>query len=90
MSDGIRVIHTEDKEGQGGVAVLLSERVAGYVVNFKSHKDRLLLVKIQADPVDITIIQVYMPTSTNEEEEADVMYEVIDENRIMQEEGIIE
>ena len=50
-------------EGQGGVAVLLSERVAGCVVNIENHKDRLLLVKIEADPVNIMIIQ-YTPTST--------------------------
>ena len=77
MSDGISVIYTEGREGQDGVAVLLSERVAGCVVNIENHKDRLLIVKIEADPVDIMIIQVYMPTSAREDDEVDGMYEVI-------------
>ena len=48
-------------------------------MNIENYKDKLLLVKIKADPVDIMIIQVYMPTSTSEEEEVDEMYEVIEE-----------
>ena len=34
-------------------------------------------MKLEADPVDIMIIHVYMPTLTSEEEEVDEMYEVI-------------
>jgi len=43
------------------------------------HKDRLLMVGIKAYPVDIMIVQVYMPTTASEEEEVDNLYEIIEE-----------
>jgi len=33
--------------------------------------DRRLMVKIKAEPVDVDVIQVYMPTSDHDEEEKD-------------------
>ena len=39
----------------------------------------LIKVKIKAEPVDIMIIQVYMPTTNHEEEEVENMYESLEE-----------
>jgi len=77
MSEGIRVIHTEGKGGQSGVAILLEEKVAKCVTRIENYKDRLLMVGIKAYPVDIMIVQVYMPTTACEEEEVDNLYEII-------------
>ena len=79
MSEGIRVIYTEERNGQSGVAVLLNEKIAGCVTKIESYKDRILVVEIKAYPVDIKIIQVYMPTTASEEEEVEEIYEVIEE-----------
>jgi exonuclease III len=73
------VIHTEGKGGQSGVAILLEERIAKCVTKIEHHEDRLLMVELRAYPVDITVLQVYMPTSASEEEEVDEIYEVIEE-----------
>src|SRR6218665_3602860 len=78
-SDGVRVIYTEGKGGQSGVAILLEERIAKCVIRAESYKDRLLMLMIKAYPVDIVVIQVYMPTGASEEEEVDSIYEVIEE-----------
>src|SRR6218665_3525325 len=78
-SDGVRVIYTEGKGGQSGVAILLEERIAKCVIRTESYKDRLLMVMIKAYPVDIVVMQVYMPTGASEEEEVDSIYEVIEE-----------
>src|SRR6218665_1681799 len=78
-SDGGRAIYTEAKGGQSGVAVLLEERIAKCVIRAESYKDRLLMVMIKAYPVDIVVMQVYMPTGASEEEEVDNIYEVIEE-----------
>src|ERR1043165_764842 len=75
MSEGIRVIYSEDNKGQSGVAILLEDRVANCVTEIERSGDRLLSVRIQAFPVDIVIMQVYMPTTTHEEEEVDEIYE---------------
>ena len=79
VSDGVRVIYTEGREGQSGVAILLEERVAKCVTKVEHHQDRLLMIEIRAYPVDITVLQVYMPTTACEEEEVDDIYEVIED-----------
>ena len=38
-----------------------------------------MMIKINAEPVDIMIIQVYMPTSTADEEDIEQMYDQIEE-----------
>ena len=66
-SEGIRILYAGGEENQNGVAILLSERVARCVTGIERHKDRMIKVTIRAHPVDITVIQVYMPTSTHDE-----------------------
>src|SRR6476661_9971545 len=41
--------------------------------------DRLMMIKLNAEPVDVVIIQVYMPTTEHDDEEVDQMYEQIEE-----------
>ena len=47
------------KERQRGVGVLLDESTARNVIKVTQHSDRFLLVKLDAEPVDIVVIQVY-------------------------------
>ena len=42
------------------------------------QSDHILLVMIQAEPADLVIIQVYMPTSTHKANEMEEMYEQLD------------
>ena len=77
-SDGIKMICTAAKQGQGGVAILLDRETSMRVTKIVLENDRLLLVKIQAEPADLVIIQVYMPTSTHEDREVEDMYEQVD------------
>ena len=79
MSNNIRVIYAGGNESQRGVAVLLDNETAKRVTTVVQHSDRLILVKIQAEPVDIVIIQVYMPTSTHSDEEVEDVYEQLEE-----------
>lgn len=86
VSDGIRIITSGGEQHQKGVAIMLSEEMAGEVLQVKQCSDRLMMVKIRALPVDIVIIQVYMPTTQHDDEEIDQMYEQI-ENLIDQQKG---
>ena len=79
MSEGIRVIYTEGSNGQNGVAILLEEEVAKCITRVETFKDRLVMVVIKAHPVDMVVIQVYMPTTAHEEEDVDNIYEVLEE-----------
>jgi hypothetical protein len=84
-SDSIRVIYSGGKESQRGVAILLDSTVAKRVTRIIQHSDRLVMVKVQAEPTDLVIIQVYMPTTGHDDEEVDNVYEelenIIDEQK---------
>ena len=79
MSDGMRVIYAGGNENQRGVAVILDGETAKRVTKIVQHSDRLILVKIQAEPVDLVVIQIYMPTSDHEDEEVEELYEELEE-----------
>ena len=78
-SDGIRIIHTGGENSQNGVAVLVEEKIARSIIKIERYGSRMIEVKIKAEPVDIVIIQIYMPTTTHEDEEVDDMYERLEE-----------
>jgi len=79
VSEGVRVIYTGGEESKNGVAILLGERVAKCVDKVERQGDRMIVVTVRAHPVNIVIMQVYMPTTTHEEEEVDSIYEMIEE-----------
>jgi len=73
-SDQFRVIHSGGEESQRGVAIILDKRTANTVEKIRCKGDRLLLVKLKGKPVDLRILQVYMPTSGHRDEEVEEMY----------------
>ena len=77
-SDEFRVIHSGSTGGQKGVALILDKEFGKRVKKIVNHSDRLLLVRVEADPVDIVLLQVYMPTSAEKDEEIESMYEQIE------------
>ena len=79
VSDGVRVMYSGGKESQRGVAVIVDSETAKRVTKVIPHSDRMMLVRIKAEPVDIVVIQVYMPTSDHEDEEVEGMYEELEE-----------
>ena len=60
---------------RNGVAIIFSRRVqnAALVCNLKN--DRMISVHFQGKPFNITVIQVYAPTSNTEEAEVEWFYE---------------
>ena len=79
MSDDVRVIFAGGEESQRGVAVVLDKDTAKRVTKIIQHSDRLVMVKIEAKPVDLVIFQLYMPTSDHEDEEVEELYEALEE-----------
>lgn len=49
------------------------------VTKILHHIDRLLLVKLKTDPVDLLVIQVYIPTSAYKDEDIDKFYDEMEE-----------
>ena len=60
-SDDFRVIYSVGEEMQRGVAIILDRDTARRVMSVDQISDRLMVVKIQGEPIDIVLIQIYMP-----------------------------
>ena len=66
--------NSDDHFGQesfrrNGVALIVNRRVQNAVLGCSLKNDRMILVHFQGKPFNITVIQVYVPTTNAEEEE---------------------
>ena len=60
---------------RNGVAIIVNKRVQNAVLGYNLKNDRMISVHFQGKPFNITIIQVYVPTSNAEEAEVEWSYE---------------
>ena len=56
---------------RNGVAIIVNERVRNAVLWCSLKNDRMISVRLQGKPLNITVIQVYAPTSNPEEVEVE-------------------
>ena len=57
------------------VAMMVNKRVWNAVLGCNLQNDRMISVRFQGKPFNITVIQVYAPTSNAEEAEVEELYE---------------
>ena len=57
------------------VSIIVNKRVQNAVLGCNLKKDRMISVHFQAKPFNITVIQVYAPTSNTGEAEIEWFYE---------------
>ena len=60
---------------RNGVAMMVNKRVRNAVLGCSLKNDRMISVCCQSKPLNITVIQVYAPTSNAEEAEVEPFYE---------------
>ena len=60
---------------ENGAAIIVNKRVQNTVLGCTLKKDRMISVRFQGKPVNITVIQAYAPTSNAEEAEVEWFYE---------------
>ena len=60
---------------RNGVAIMVIRRVRNAVLGHNLKNDRMISVRLQGKPFNITVIQVYAPTSNAEETEVEWFYE---------------
>ena len=60
---------------RNGVAIMVSKRVQNAVLGCNLKNDKMISVRFQGKPFNITIIQAYAPTSNAEEAEVERFYE---------------
>ena len=60
---------------RNGVAIMVNKRLRNAVLGCNLKNDRMISVRFQGKPFNITVIQVYAPTSNAEEAEVERFYE---------------
>jgi exonuclease III len=73
------------EELERGVTIVVHKSIDGSVVKKIVCNDRLIAVNLNAEPVNVLIVQVYMPTSDYEDEEVEELYDRIVD--ILEEDG---
>ena len=75
-SDDHYIYHCgHESRRRNGVAVMVNKRVQNAVLGCNLKKDRMISVQFQVKPFNITVIQVYAPSTNAEEAEAEWFYE---------------
>ena len=60
---------------RNGVAIMANKRVQNAILGCSLRNDRMISVRFQGKPFNITVIQAYTPTSNAEEPEVEQFYE---------------
>ena len=60
---------------RNGVAIMVNKRVLNAVHGCNLKNDRMISVRFQGKPFNITVIQAHAPTSNTEEAEVELFYE---------------
>jgi exonuclease III len=79
------VYYSGGDRAERGLAILVHKSVVNNVVKKSVYSDRLIAVKLKAEPVSILIVQVYMLTSDYEDDEVEELYDIIEE--ILEDDG---
>ena len=65
----------QDSLRRNGVTLIVNKRVQNAVLGYNLKNDRIISVRFQGKPFNITVIQVYTPTGNAEEAEVEQFYE---------------
>jgi exonuclease III len=73
------VYYSGGERTERGVAIVVHKTVVRSVVKQIVCNDRIIAIKLKAEPVSILMMQVYMPTSEYEDDEVEKLYDTIEE-----------
>ena len=65
----------EESLRRNGIAIMVNNRVRNAVLGCNLKNNRMISVRFQGKPFNITVIQVYVPISNAEEAEVERFYE---------------
>ena len=65
----------QESHRRNGVAIIVNKSIQNAVLGCNRKNDRMISVHFQGKPFNITVIQVYAPTSNAEEAEVEQSYE---------------
>ena len=74
---GELVIFSDSQDHRAGVGEILSKSISNSMIAYKAISDRVLYVRIRAAPFNISLIEVYVPTTEATDEEVEEFYDQI-------------
>ena len=75
-SDGHHIYYCgQESLRRNGVAIMVNKRVRNAVLGCSLENDRMISVRVQGKPFNITVIKAYAPTSNAEEAKVKPSYE---------------
>ena len=77
MKDEYNMIYSGDIDHMNGVGIILRNEVAKSLIGYWPISDRVVMVKLQAKPFNIIMIQLYAPTQDYNDETIEEFYEQI-------------
>ena len=69
----------QESPRKNGVALIVNKRVHNAVLGCNLKNNRMISVRFQGKPFNITVIQIYAPTSNAEEAEVEQFYDGLQE-----------
>ena len=76
FSDTHKVFYSGNETStRNGVAIIVTKTIAKSVLGYNPVNDRIIVLRLHAKPVNITIIQIYAPTSAAKDEVKDSFYQ---------------
>ena len=69
------VMYSGGEQHHEGVGIIIHKKYASAVMGFLPISKRVIVVKLQGKPFNLTVIQVYAPTADKTEEELEEFYE---------------
>ena len=78
MEISYSIVDKTSIEGAEGVGFIVRIELTKAVINYSVISSRIIYIRIKASPINMTIIQVYAPTTSHSDEEIEEFYETIE------------
>jgi len=84
-SDDYTLYYSGSERAEKAVAIVVHKSIERSVVKKIVCNERIIAIKLQAEPINILMMQVYLPKSEHEDEEVEELYDIIE--KILEEDG---
>ncbi|KAA3669964.1 uncharacterized protein DEA37_0012425 [Paragonimus westermani] len=74
-SDDFHIFYCgQENHRRNGVAIIVNKKLSNSVLGYNPKSDRMISIRLLGKPINITVIQVYAPTTDAEDSEIDDFY----------------
>ena len=71
------MIYSGGENDRNGVDIVMKNSVAKSLMGFWAISGRVIMMKLEAKPININVMQVYAPTQNHDDEEIEKVYQEI-------------